>query len=191
MRTERILAIVSLAAYAMKLLHWPGSSVLLIMSLSALSIIYWPCAFYFFSEKKLANQNLALTIPSGILFSTIIIYILFRLQYWKMANLMPIGIVGTLVVFTFSYTLRKKAASDELKLYYKRMLRRTIVMFSLSVLFLFTTPYILLLIQCRDAQEAHLREVYYSNTNNSENKKQLDDYIHKRDSLAIYENIKN
>lgn len=186
MKTERILAIIALLCYSLKLLHWPAT-VFLILSLSVLSLIYWPLAFYFFSEKKLANQNLALTIPSGLLFSAITIGVLYRLQFWPGISFMPAGIVGCIIVFYFAFMLSKKASSDELKLYYKRMLRRTVIMFSISVLFTFVTSHDLLLLQYRDATEVAIRDKLYSPSTSDSVRdrlhKELMAYTHHRDSL--------
>ena len=82
MRTERVLALTALAGLIIKFLHYPGGMQLILLSMGALSMVYFYFAFYFFSEKKIANQNIALTIPSGIAFAIIVIGILFKLQYW-------------------------------------------------------------------------------------------------------------
>lgn len=189
MRTERVLTFTALIGLIIKFLHYPGGAELMITSLSSLSIIYFPCAFYFFSEKKIANQNIALTIPSGLIFSMILIGVLFKLQFWPgpvLFNLV-IGMIVTPVIIIFTYILRKRAgntANDELKLYYKRMMRRSIIMFCLAALFFFTPSQTILLAEYRDPQLAHLKALYYS-SHDSADKKNLEEYIHDQDSIRM------
>jgi hypothetical protein len=189
MRTERVLALLALAGLIIKFLHYPGGMQLMLLSMGALSMVYFYFAFYFFSEKKIANQNIALTIPSGIAFAIIVIGILFKLQYWPGNGFLYllIGLISTPIILIFTNILQKRAgdaASDELKLYYKRMTRRAIVMFCLSALFFFTPSETILLAQYRNPQLAHLKALYYS-SHDSADKKKLDEYIHKQDSIRM------
>lgn len=191
MRTERILSIIAFAALVLKFLHLPGGNMFFVIAMGALSMLYFYGAFYFFSEKKLSNQKIGLTIPAGLLFAMVIIGIMFKLQFWPEITwrlYLLMGLIFCVVISGFVYFLRKKAETEEMKLYYKRMMRRTVVMFFLSGFFLFIPSTSILSVEYRDPTEAQLRtQLYFNSHSDSDRDKaeqRLHAYIHERDSLA-------
>jgi len=184
MRTEKTLAIIFLVGLLFKYMHWPGGSIILILSLMLMASLYFPGAFYFFCDKKIEKQKLPLSIASGVIFSIITVGLLFKLQYWPGANnQLLIGCMGSLVILAFVLYFRSNA-TEELTIYYKNMLLRTSVLTSIAFVFYFTSTETLLKVQYRDLPElAKLKALYYANPDNEEYRKQHDDYIMKLDSM--------
>ena len=188
MRTEKGLAITFLIGILFKLMHWPGASLILVLSLSTLAIIYFPGAFYFFCDKVIKKSNLALSIISGLLLSIIPIGILFKLQYWPGAGLyLLIGSVAAPIILILTLVLKSKAA-DELKTYYKNMTLRAVVLAAFSLILYLTPTATLVHLQYReDPEMARLKAQFYTHPENEEYRKQHDEYLMKRDSIYFQE----
>ena len=77
MRTETGLTALFLIGIFFKLMHWEGAGVMLTLSLGGLAMVYFPAAFFFFSDKSIKNQNLPLSIIAGFLLSIVPVGILF------------------------------------------------------------------------------------------------------------------
>lgn len=177
MRTEISLFTAFLLALILKFSHVPGANILLLLSLNFTALLYCPFAFYFFCDKKLKNQNLALSIFSGIFLAIIPIGILFTLLFWPgaMVNLSA-GLLSGIVILAAIFLLRKKAG-EQLHTYYKNMALRTSVWLSLCILFL------ALPLQTRvylnygyDPELARLKYQYYSNPDNQQYAEELKAY---------------
>jgi hypothetical protein len=179
MRTEKILSAVFLLGLVLKFLNIPAAGMLLMLSLMGIGILYFPAAYYFFSDKEIKRQNIPLTIVAGLFLSLIPIGILFKLLYWPgpVKMYLIIGAVTAPIIFIISYISRTKAV-DDLKIYYKNMLFRTGILTVLAVLFLLTSPGSILKIQYRnDPELARLKIQYFENRDNKEYKKQYDAYM--------------
>jgi len=190
MRTEKLLSVIFLVGLVFKLLHWPGSGILLVLSLSTISILYFPAAFYFFSDKDIKRQNLVLSIVSGLFLSLIPLGILFKIMYWQGSQFfLLMGTVTAPIFFVIIY-LYKSQIKDDLKTYYKNLIRRTGILTSLTILFYLTPTSALLKVQYWDDPElARLKISYFANPDNIDHKKQLDEYILKRDSLKLNKGV--
>jgi hypothetical protein len=77
MRTEKILSAIFLLGLVLKFLNIPAAGMILMLSLMGIGILYFPAAYYFFSDKVIKRQNIPLTIVSGLFLSLIPIGILF------------------------------------------------------------------------------------------------------------------
>lgn len=189
MRTEKTFAIIFIVGLIFKLLHWPGAGIILVISLSTTSMLYFPAAFYFFCDKIIKRQNLALSIVSGIFLSLIPLGILFKIMYWPGGQLyLLIGTVTAPIILTIIYFLKSRTTED-LATYYKSMFARTIILTILTIIFYFIPTATLLKIQYWDDQElARLKTLHYTYPDNEEYKKQHDEYLLKRDSLGIRNN---
>lgn len=186
MRTEKVLALLFLIGLLFKLLHWTGSGFILVITLYAVVILYFPAAFYFFCDKDIERQNLPLSIFSGLFLSLIPLGILFKIMYWQGGQIfLEIGSVTAPIFFAITYFLKSKA-TDDLKIYYKNLYLRTSILTALTLVFCFTPTRTLLKVQYWDDPElAKLKISYFANPDNMEHKKQLDEYILKRDSLKL------
>lgn len=184
MRVEKVLAIAVLVGIFLKFMRWPGSGIVLIISLSTLAMLYCPGSFYFFSDKKIKRSNLPLSVISGFFLSIIPIAILFKLQFWPGAMFyLTVGTISALAIFGVVLFLRF-TAGDDLKTYYKNMTIRTGALLAVSALVYFTSNATLLAIQYRDDPEmARLKTLHYSNPENEEYRRQHDAYVKKQDSL--------
>lgn len=154
-------------------------------------MVYFPAAFYFFSDKKIARQNIALSIISGLFLAFVVLGILFKLMYWPFSHIyLLVGTYTTPVLLIITYLLKSKA-TEELKVYYKNMFLRISVWVLLCVTFFLTPTSALLKIQHRnDPELARLKALYFSDNTNMEYKKQLDDYVRKQDSLKTMGEVK-
>jgi len=184
MRTEKLLAVLFLIGLAFRFLHWTGASTLIVISLSTISILYFPAAFYFFCDKVIKRQNLPLSIVSGLFLSLIPLGILYKIMYWQGGHFfLLIGTVTVPIFLAITYLLKSKT-KDDLKTYYKNLILRTGILTALTILFYLTPTSTLLKVQYWDDPElARLKISYFANPDNMEHKKQLDEYILKRDSM--------
>lgn len=135
MKTEKVIATVFLIAILFKLLHWPGGGPLTALSLYALSIMYFPAAFYFFSDKNLKTQNLALSIIGGLFLCITPIGIMFKMLNWPGAYVMIKDAVFTAPLVLIVTYLIKRKAPEYLNVYYKHMIIRSLVLTVLAFLF--------------------------------------------------------
>lgn len=184
MRTEKTLTIIFLVGLIFKLLHWPEAGIILVISLSTIAMLYFPGAFYFFCDKVIKRQNLALSIVSGLFLSLIPLGILFKIMYWPGGHLyLLIGTVTAPIILIVVYFLKSKT-TDDLATYYKNMFVRTTVLTVLTISFYLIPTATLLKIQYWDDQElARLKTLHYTNPDNEEYKRLHDEYLQKRDSL--------
>ena len=185
MRTEKVITCLVVIAMLFKyVLHWPGASILLILSLMSLSGLYFPLAFYFFSDKNIKTQNLALSIVAGMFWAVIPVGVLFTHMYWPGASAqLFVGVVTAPVILAIVYFLKNKS-SVELATYYKNMLWRGWVLTAFGLLIYLTPMATLINIQYgKDPELARLKTLSYSNPNNDVYAKQLEDYEAKKDSV--------
>jgi hypothetical protein len=185
-RTEKTLTILFLIGLIFKLLHWPGAGIILVISLSTIAMLYFPAAFYFFCDKVIKRQNLALSIISGLFLSLIPLGILFKIMYWPGGQMyLLIGSVTAPIILTVIYFMKSKT-TDELATYYKNMFVRTVVLMVLTITFYLIPSATLLKIQYWDDQElARLKTLHYTHPDNEEYKKQHDEYLLRQDSIDI------
>lgn len=186
MKTEKALTIVFLIGLLFKFLHWPGTGPLLVISLSTITMLYFPAAFYFFCDQVIKRQNLLLSIVSGLFLSLIPLGILFKIMYWPGGQFyLLIGTVTAPIILAIIYFLKSKTA-DDLKTYYKNMFLRTSILTALTIVFYLTPTSTLIKIQYWDDPElARLKTLHYTNPDNEEYKKLHDEYLSKRDSLYL------
>lgn len=183
MKTEKFTFGLFLLAMAFKFMNWPGSGILLLGSTFTTSLLYCFFSFYFFSEGGIKNQNLGLTIISGVFLAFVPIGLLLKLLYWS-GDQMYLAIGAGLTLITLLINLILKGKREELQTYYRRMIIRSSVLFTLALLFFIVPRTTLIKIQYSNEPElAKLKVLYYSNPQNEEYKRQHDDYLRKRDSI--------
>jgi|SRR6185437_10689589 len=184
MRTEKVIACLFVIGLLFKfVLHFPGGGIILVVSLMLLSLIYCPLAFYFFSDKEIKKQNLALSIVSGFFLAIVPMGILFKIMYWPGSETqLFICIITVPIILGIIYYLKNKAL-PELTTYYKNMLLRTFVLSILAAILYATPTETLINIQERkDPELARLKTLSYTNPQNEEYAKQLEYYEMKKDS---------
>jgi hypothetical protein len=185
MKTERVLGIVFLISIIGRFLNlFPGFSSLLLVSGLALGLLYFPMAFYFFSDKELKKQNLILSIVGGLAFSIACYGIVFKMMFWPGASIENLGsiifLAGIMVVF---FVVSGKA-KPELNTYYKNYKTRLLFWMGMAVLFLFIDAKTIVLIENRnhpEIRDVRLRILEYNHK--SQNAYGLSNLYHARDSL--------
>ncbi|WP_445717365.1 hypothetical protein [Flavobacterium sp.] len=177
MKIEKVLSIVFIISLIFKLMHWPGGSPLMVLSLLILAFCYFPFGFYFFSDKNFKTQNIGISVVFGWLLSISLIGILFKLMFWPGYG--PMLLIGTLTAVPLIGVaiLLFTKSSDVLKNYYKNLLIRTAVIFLLSLLcFLLPNS---VLINYYYSNEPELKELYLKQQENPEDEtvqKEIEEY---------------
>ena len=139
MKIESVFAAVIILFLILKYLEVPGSNMILVLAMFSLSFMYLLIAFYLFCDKKLANQNLAFSIFSGISLAIAPLGVLYKLMIWDGGQrLILSGSLISIVILVIAYFLKSKA-QDNLKIYYDNMILRTAIL-TLVSLVLYITP---------------------------------------------------
>lgn len=177
MRTERILFIFFVLGLLLKFSDLPFAGPLLVVTLPTIAMLYCPGAFYFFSDKEISRQNIPLSVGAGLVLSIVTIGILFKLMYWPGAqSQLFLGVVLAPIVFILVLVFQSKA-KEELKKYYQQMVLRMTIWTVLGVSLYMTPKESLIEFQHRNNPElARLKIQSYSNPDNVEYKKQLEEY---------------
>lgn len=160
-RTEIILASIAFLGLITGLFWIPFSSELLILSLSALSILYLWFSFALLNGIRLrdvgkkqsfaaiSGRRIAISIVAGISFSIAVIGLMFKFMRWPNAHQMllmgvvPLVVIGSISIIKFIST--KDA-------YYKKMLIRIGIIGGLSIAFM-VAPYFWFDLKYRDFPE--------------------------------------
>jgi len=134
MRTiEKLFGAIVLNGLLFLILNFPGGAILLIFSLSVLSFLYFPLGFYILRDKDTKQQNLGLSILSGLALGQVATGIMFSLLDFPGQEIMlPIGLVAILITLIAVFLLKRKA-TEELKTYYRNLLIRVAVWSMLAV----------------------------------------------------------
>lgn len=187
MKIEKIITVVFIIGLLFRFQDWPGGSLTLILSLTTLSLLYFVAAFYVFSDKTLKQQNLALSIASGVFLSIAPLGILFKLKHWPgAAVLLFVGTIVSIVILFFVLILKPRSPGN-LAVYYRNMVIRTTVLGAICLLLFFTPISILLKLQFgNDPELIRLKTQYYHYPDNIDYKREHDEYMNKLDSLKAY-----
>jgi len=146
-KLEKIMGFMFITGLSMKLLHFPLSGQILILSLGTLAIIYYLSVIpnKIISSELFYNSEEADQISSisrfgfrmsGWGLSFLSIGILFSLQFWEMSRFFLIMGVGSVL---FGFIALYKGIRDSLPLVFTRISKR-LVTFGVMGLILFSTP---------------------------------------------------
>jgi hypothetical protein len=131
-----------------KVLHFPGSGVLTVLSLSLISSLYFYVGFALFNNigfrklfKKESYQNISSNrvvggVATGMALSIAALGIQFKLQSWPGARVMLIFGFSSSVVITLVSLLKKSKSTDN---YYPNILKRVVAFGAISII-LFSIP---------------------------------------------------
>lgn len=122
-------------ALALHFFNVPGNVVLLILSLTTLSGLYFPFGFYFCSGKTIKEQNILLSLLGGMVLSIVPVGIVFKLFMWPgyQAQLtMVLVLIPALLLIVYFISRRP---NPNLKTYYKNFLSRTVFWLVMGLLF--------------------------------------------------------
>jgi hypothetical protein len=183
-RFELILGLLIIASIALKLLHVPGSSLLLILTLLTLSMIYYVFSvalingikfrdiFTKQSYKSLCAKRIISAIGFGLAISVLIMGVLFKLQIWSGASgLLLIGLVSTGIILLISVFYYMKDKSES----YIRIIKRIAIYGSFGLMMSIITTSTLVDIYYRDNPDyAELYKKILSNPDNVELQEQFE-----------------
>ena len=126
-RAERVLWFIIGAAIVLKVLHLPMANVLLILGLSLLSMLYLIAGAFIFSSPPRTDQVVLLSVLSGVALSIGCIALLFKLQYWPMAQLFGLMAVLGFVVAVAWGAMASRERPDRTR-YRQRLFSRLLPM---------------------------------------------------------------
>jgi hypothetical protein len=178
MKTEKVLSIIFLISLVFKVAGWPGGGALMVLSLTILTLCYFPFGFYFLNDKPVFKQKLSTSIIYGWLLPVAILGVEFKLMYWPgYGPMLIIGIMTSAILLVVAYMMHKKATTEENKLYHKNLLLRTLILFFCAfVCFLIPEKTI---IDISFQYDEKLKELYLKkseNTNDLELQKEIELY---------------
>ena len=139
---EKLLVGITLVGLAIKLSHWPGGAVLMILSLGTLSLFYPIAAYFLFSPAKpveidgmvfipTSAPRVILSLGTGFCLPVAVIGLLFRFMHWPGAKVMLlIGLITVVPIAVVSLIKHATTKED----FYKQIAIRTIVIGSLAIL---------------------------------------------------------
>jgi Na+/proline symporter len=140
MKTERILIGIFVLALLLKLLHIPGSNIMLILSSGCMALLYLTGPFYLFRDRPGKEQNRLVSNIAGLCFPIMTIGILFRLMHWPGGKFyLLLGMISGLILLLLIYQLKSKS-TENLVNYYKHMMFRTVILTVLAIIF-FVIPF--------------------------------------------------
>ncbi|MDB5257626.1 MAG: hypothetical protein JWM14_2321 [Chitinophagaceae bacterium] len=178
MKTEKIIGVLVFVGLIFKMMHWPGAGPILVLSLTALSLVYFWGGFYFLSDANLKHQKIALSIIAGAVFGMACIGILFRLMYWPGAKpMLYIGVFG-LPALTAAVFLFKSQAEQELQPYFNKLLIRLALFIVIAVPLFFVSNKTLLTIQYpNDPEIVRIKSNHFDHPENEAYAKEYQEYV--------------
>lgn len=158
---ERILWGIVCLAVLLKALHLPLGSFFLIIGMSSVSIFYFWLTALVLPKPTMKDQNIALSIVTGIALSFLAVGILFKLQFWpQTAFLFTMGLaIGGIALAWALVGLRDRT---DLSIYRSRLLKRLIPFLGIGLFFFLLPTRTLVDLQYWDPQEAQLRHDCYT-----------------------------
>ena len=186
MKTEKILTSIFILALLAHFFNIPGHSMLLILTVVVLTTLYFPLAFYFYSDKTLRQQNIALSVLGGIVLAIIPIGILFKLLTWPGYQVqLGTAIILTPILLVVTLLLYKKS-NAELKSYYKNFLTRITFWLLMCIVFYFISVVTLIKIEYRNEPELMTLKIQsFENPENADYYDAIDNYYRQQDSIAL------
>ena len=179
MKIEKIICLTFILSLIFKLLHWPGGSVLMILSVLFLVLLYFPLGFYIFNEdKKRLKENIGISFIFGWFLSISLVGILFKLMLWPGSkSMLIIGFASSLILFIVASMLKNKRNETD-KVYFKNLLIRTGTIFVITLLLLLVSNQSLIRFQYHDDPKyAELMIEKNENPNSIEIDKKIEDYL--------------
>jgi len=158
---ERVLWGVVCLAILLKILHLPLGSFFLIIGMSSLSIFYFWLTALLLPKPTVKDQNIALSIVTGIALSTLAVGVLFKLQFWpNYGFFLTVGsAIGAVALAWALWVLRDR---PDLIVYRARLLNRLIPFITIAIFFFLLPTRSLIDLQYRDPKEAQLRHDCYT-----------------------------
>jgi len=138
--TERILIGLGILGILLRMLHWPGGNIALVLSLSLLAIFYFAGSYFLFNPTKVTTVDgidykqasaprVTMAILTGMSLPVAVIGILFKVMYWPGAAVMLLVGAITLLPFAVVALVTYSVKKEE---FYKEIAFRTVVVLLLS-----------------------------------------------------------
>lgn len=120
---ESIIISVALLGATFKIMHWPGANIIIVLTLSALALLYFPFGFYFLGSPEVKKPAML----SGFVMSLIPIAIMFKVIHWPGAGFLLVSAATAAPVLVLILVLMRKKASADTIAWYNSMLQRTVL----------------------------------------------------------------
>ncbi|EJF10152.1 hypothetical protein [Pontibacter sp. BAB1700] len=144
-KTEIVLGAIAVVALILNLLFVPGSSILTVISLSAISVLYMYLSFALFngvrlryifkknSYKGISTMRIIGAVLTGLALSITLIGLLFKFQDWPGATInLGVGLFGLVIALIVGAVKYSKSKSD----YYTKIFKRIAVYGGLGLIML-------------------------------------------------------
>ncbi|MBL7951894.1 MAG: hypothetical protein JNM62_09250 [Flavobacteriales bacterium] len=163
-KLERILWVIVGIGAVLKVFHVPLNGLLLILSLSTLSMLYFFASWALFPQPARKDQVVLLSVLAGAAFSIAITGILFKIQLWPFSGFYLLaGMVALLGIFVALVVLGTRR--PDLAAYRSGMLRRVLPLLLACALFNALPSGTLTAFYYRDDPEMAPLMVRYTTTN--------------------------
>jgi hypothetical protein len=120
---ESIIISFAVVGAMFKIMHWPGANIIILLTLSALALVYFPFGFYFLGNPEVKKP----AILSGFVMSLIPVGILFKVMHWPGAGVLLVSAAAAAPVLVLMLVWMRKKASPNTVQWYNSMLLRTVV----------------------------------------------------------------
>ena len=179
MKTEKVLAAITIVGLIFKLMYWPFSGPILVVGLGTLMMLYLIGGFYFFSDTNIKKQNLPLSIISGLFLMNACMAILYKLMFWPFSGPLLMIAVSTIpVILVIAFGLRSATTRTDLTTYYNNMITRLIIISFLVIILFFTSTVTLVkIIHSDDPERVRLQTRSMMNPDNEEYRKEFNEYL--------------
>ena len=143
---EKVFIVLALLGVVTRLLHWPGSEVYILLSILGLTILYFNFGFLLYNGIRLRNifkrasyqhtpvSNILLAIATGVVHTTMLISIVFKIQHWPGGNEMLYGGCTACCLLAPAAFLFNRGKQTVL---FKNMVRRSAAVFAFTLLIAF------------------------------------------------------
>ena len=186
MKTEKTFAGIFVIAFCLYLFNVPGGDLLLMFSLPIMALLYFPLGFYFFADKTLQQQNLAMSILGGIALFLAPMGVLFKLMHWPgqvAISMVAPTLITILLAIIFILNGKRKPG---LETYYKNYLTRTIFWLSLSYIFYLVPGSAIVKMRYHgDPERTRLELNVLEDPDNAEHEQALENYRRQQDSIYM------
>ena len=161
-----------------RMLHFPFSGPITVISLATLACVYIIGAFEILIIKEGEKPYTFLNIATGFLLAIACIGILFRLMYWPFSKIhLTIAYVGLPIVFMGLYVVKEKVVFKETaKMYLLKLIRVTAFFAVAATLYSISLKTQIAIENWDDAEMARLKYKYISNQSNPQYKEEYLQY---------------
>lgn len=120
---ESIIISFAVVGAMFKVMHWPGANIIIMLTLSALALVYFPFGFHFLGKPEVRKP----AILSGFVMSLIPIGIMFKIMHWPGAGVLLVSAAAAAPILVLVLVFMRRNATADTVQWYNSMLLRTVL----------------------------------------------------------------